>query len=161
MANSQDPSGSGLTQGMSFCTVQEAHHNQRGDGQHGIGTDEWIEWTEETIQANFEVIEAIRAQDSATSRSFPGLARHDLAFATWVHFSDPLRGMAYAVEADCPWRALGLDPATAATSMAELLDDRAARLNRMLDEADHYWGRRGHREQNVADLRAKAHKWYE
>ena len=159
MATSQESGTSGLTQGMAFCSMHGDHAGQAGPEASGVCKDGWAEWTEETIQANFEVMQAIRKQDSVPAQSFPGLARHDLAFASWLHFDDTLRGMAYAPDAECPWRALGLDPATAATSMEELIDDRAARLNLMLDEAEHYWGRRGHKDKNATDLRTKARKW--
>ena len=45
--------------------------------------------------------------------------------------------------------------------MAELLDDRVRKLNLMVDEAEHYWGRKGCTVQNTITLRDKAAKWHD
>ena len=62
---------------------------------------------------------------------------HDIqqAFQSWDSFTDLLGKLGYAPASSCPWRALGLDPATTTTSAEALINDRAQRLRLLLGEA--------------------------
>ena len=96
----------------------------------------WREWTEETIQANFEFLQAARQTDhSSDKEDDKGL--HDIihAFHSWDTFLGLLRSLGYEPETECHWRALGLDPATVTTSAENLIEDRSERLRLLLGEA--------------------------
>ena len=83
------------------------------------------------------------------------------AFATWASFTGLLKSLAYAPDATCPWRALGLDPATAATATTELLDDRTNRIRLMLDEAEHWMKHNEADNQRIQEARNHVSGWYD
>ena len=166
MGGTQDTSTTGLSQHMAHCSMYAEPGPPPGMGRPedtDISRMGWQDWTEETIQANFEFLQAMRAQEGGgdSSYSHPGL--HDIgqAFASWTTFKGLLRCLAYEPEARCPWRALGMDPATAATATIDLLDDRTARLRLLIDEAEHQMGHREADSQNVQEVRAQVSEWHE
>ena len=98
--------------------------------------DGWREWTEETIQANFEFLQAARQTDRDTSKE-DDKGLHDIlhAFHSWSTFLGLLRSLGFEPETECHWRGLGLDPTTVTTSAESLIEDRSERLRLLLGEA--------------------------
>ena len=147
---------SGLTQEMGHCRLtggpfpvqpppglelptlrqdqkREVDRETRREGQGHTG---WREWTEETIQANFEFIQASRQADTCPEEhDVQGLYDIQHAFQNWEAFLKLLRNLGYEPGTNCHWKALGLDPATITTSAENLIEDRAERLRLLLGEA--------------------------
>ena len=161
MDTSQDTGTCGLTQDFEACTgLGGAPYQIPQMPQMPNNTAEgWSRWMDEVALANCEVMTAM-SQAGTLPPQHPGTTNHGTTFATWDNFLATLRSLAYAPDSACPWRALGLDPATATTAMAELLEDRTRKLNLIMDEAEHFWGKQGRMVQDTATLRGKVAKWH-
>ena len=88
MATSQESGTSGLTQGMAFFSMYDGPPGLAGAETTNACEEGWAEWAEETIQANFEFIMALRQQDTGPLPSFPGLVRRTgfrLLACLWRH----------------------------------------------------------------------------
>ena len=70
------------------------------------------------------------------TRGNPARTDINYAFSTWGNFMSLLQQLGFALDATCPWRALGLDPSTATTATEALIDCRANRIKILLEEAE-------------------------
>ena len=90
----------------------------------------WCEWTEDTVLANLEYIQAQGRSAASTAGTDPGMVYQSLASLKTF-----LGKVGYSLDAQCPWRALGLDPDFEACSAPELVEDRTRRAGWMLTAA--------------------------
>ena len=125
-----------------ISTPRPAHNTQQNDAGQAkapVSIEKpvvagWAEWTEETLQANQEFMQALSASwkegDEMQLVNDPNRTFQDIrSFLTYM------RSVGYDLEGSDPWRNLGMDTTAGTGVTAELIEDRIRRCRMALSAA--------------------------